>query len=59
MWVNYKYEMKDDKISTYLTSIFRNRMGAWGALFLGAAIISALVFPLMDAYAHFDNWNHD
>ena len=59
MWVNYKYEIEDDAIGNYLTSIFRNRMGAWGALILGSAIITSLVFPLMDAYAHFDNWTHD
>ena len=59
MWVNFKYEMDDDVIGKYLISIFRNRMGAYGALFLGTAIITALVFPLMDAYSNYDNWNHD
>lgn len=59
LWVNYKHEIKSDAISNMLISVFRNRIGAWGALILGTAIISALVFSLFDAYDHFSNWTHD
>jgi len=59
MYVNYKYQIKSDGIGNLLTGVWRNRIGAWGSLILGTAIITALVFPLMDAYAHFDNWTHE
>lgn len=59
IYVNYKHEIKSDGIGNLITSVFRNRIGAWSSLLLGTAIITALVFPLMDAYATFSNWSHD
>jgi peptidoglycan/LPS O-acetylase OafA/YrhL len=60
MWVNHKQSNTDDVIGNLITGAFRyNRLVACGLFGLGLIAITPLTFGLMDAYAHFDNWNND
>jgi hypothetical protein len=59
VYLNHREENKDDKLSNLLSHIFSHKYIAWGVFLVCTVISTTLLFSQMDAYAHFDNWNHD
>jgi hypothetical protein len=58
LWINYKTSVNTDRIGNVIMAGFCHKYVSWVLFLLGVAAITPLVFSLMDAYAHYDNWNN-